>query len=160
RLIKEIVDDVIEGIMAHGIAQVANGCMVTMILLQGVVNTFGVFLARIVAFGASQLVRSEMATIVHFISVIVFQLLFSVLGSIVVFGYSRHREFHADRGGAVLAGKDKMKHALESLKNYVDRAMLNTEDDANSTMKINNKPSLSKLFSTHPDLHERIDRLS
>src|SRR5690625_5848856 len=84
-----------------------------MTLLQGVVNTFVVFLARIVAFGASQLVRSEMAPIVHFISVIVFQLLFSVLGSIVVFGYSRHREFHADRGGADLAGKDKMKHALE-----------------------------------------------
>lgn len=159
-LINEMDDDAIEGIIAHEIAHVANGDMVTMTLLQGVVNTFVVFLARIVAFGASQLVRSEMAPIVHFISVIVFQLLFSVLGSIVVFGYSRHREFHADRGGAGLAGKDKMKHALESLKNYVDRATLNTEDEAISTMKINNKPNFSKLFSTHPDLNERIDRLS
>src|SRR5690625_3232314 len=159
-LLNEMDDDAIEGVIAHEVAHITNGDMVTMTLLQGIVNTFVVFLARIVAFGASQLVRSEMAPIVHFISVIVFQLLFSVLGSIVVFGYSRHREFHADRGGADLAGKDKMKHALESLKNYVDRATLNTEDEAISTMKINNKPSFSKLFSTHPDLNERIDRLS
>src|SRR5699024_9222985 len=125
----------------------------------GVVNTFVVFLARIVAFGASQLVRSEMGPIVHFISVIVFQLLFSVLGSIVVFGYSRHREFHADRGGADLAGKDKLKHALESLKNYVDRATLNTGYEAITTMKINHIPFFLKLFSTHPAFNGSIDRL-
>src|SRR5699024_12237524 len=131
-----------------------------MTYIKDVVIIFVLFLALFVAIGASQLFRSKMTPILHFISVIVFQLLFSVLGSIVVFNYSRHREFHADRGGADLAGKDKMKHALESLKNYVDRATLNTEDEAISTMKINNKPSFSKLFSTHPDLNERIDRLS
>lgn len=159
-LLNEMDDDAVEGIIAHEVAHVANGDMVTMTLLQGVVNTFVVFLARIVAFGASQLVRSEMAPIVHFIAIIVFQLLFSVLGSIVVFGYSRHREFHADRGGADLAGKDKMKHALESLKRYADRATTDTEDTAIATMKINSKPKFSKIFSTHPDLDERINRLS
>ena len=159
-LLNEMDDDAVEGIIAHEIAHVANGDMVTMTLLQGVVNTFVVFLARIVAFGASQFVRSEMAPIVHFIAVIVFQVLFSILGSLVVFGYSRHREFHADRGGADLAGKDKMKHALESLKKYSDRATSDTEDAAIATMKINSKPKFSKLFSTHPDLDERINRLS
>lgn len=159
-LLNEMDDDAVEGIIAHEVAHVANGDMVTMTLLQGVVNTFVVFLARIVAFGASQLVRSEMAPIVHFIAIIVFQLLFSVLGSLVVFGYSRHREFHADRGGADLAGKDKMKHALESLKRYTDRATTDTEDTAIATMKINSKPKFSKIFSTHPDLDERINRLS
>src|SRR5699024_10352053 len=150
-LIKEMDDDAIQGINADEIVDVANGDMVTITLLECVVNTSAVLLVRIVQFGASQLERSVVPPLVHFISVDVFQLLISVLGSIVVVGYSRHREFHADRGGADLAGKDKMKHALERLKNYVDRATLNTEDEAISTMKINNKPSFSKLFSTHPD---------
>lgn len=159
-LLNEMDDDAIEGIIAHEVAHVANGDMVTMTLLQGVVNTFVVFLARIVAFGVSQFVRSEIAPIVHFIAIIVFQLLFSVLGSLVVFGYSRHREFHADRGGADLAGKDKMKHALQSLKRYTARATTDNEDTAIATMKINSKPKFSRLFSTHPDLDERINRLS
>src|SRR5690625_2446183 len=105
-LINEMDDDAIEGIIAHEIAHVANGDMVTMILLQGVVNTFVVLSERRVAFRASQLVSSVMPLIVHFISVIVYQLLFKVVGSIVVFDYTRHREFHAVRGGAYLAGKD------------------------------------------------------
>lgn len=159
-LLNEMDDAAVEGIVAHEVAHVANGDMVTMTLLQGVVNTFVVFLARIVAFGASQFVRSEIAPIVHFIAIIAFQILFSILGSLVVFAYSRHREFHADRGGADLAGKDKMKHALESLKKYADRATTDNEDTAIATMKINSKPKFSKIFSTHPDLDERINRLS
>src|SRR5699024_12867836 len=100
-------NDAVEGINAHEVAHIANGDMVTMTLLQGVVNTFVVFLARIVAFAVSQVVREEIAPIVHFLAIITFQILFSILGSLVVFAYSRHREFHADRGGADLAGKDK-----------------------------------------------------
>ena len=159
-LLNEMDDDAIEGIIAHEVAHIVNGDMVTMTLLQGVINTFVVFLARIVAFAASQLVRSEMAPIVHFIAIVVFQLLFSVLGSIVVFAYSRHREFHADKGGADLAGKDKMKHALESLKAYSSRATTDTQDTSIATMKISGKPKKSMIFSTHPDLDERINRLS
>lgn len=159
-LLNEMDDDAIEGVIAHEVAHIANGDMVTMTLLQGVVNTFVVFLARIVAFAVSRLVRSELAPIVHFIAVIVFQLVFSVLGSIVVYAYSRHREFHADKGAADIAGKDKMRHALEMLKNYTDRASSGEDQTAVATMKINSKKKRSMLFSTHPDIDERIRRLS
>ncbi|MFS0673364.1 protease HtpX [Ornithinibacillus sp. 179-J 7C1 HS] len=156
-LLQEMDDDAVEGVIAHEVAHIANGDMVTMTLLQGIVNTFVVFLSRIVAFVASRFVKEELAPIVHFIAIIVFQIVFSILGSIVVFAYSRHREYHADRGGADLAGKDKMRHALESLKAYTSR--IKGEDDTSiATLKINNKRK-SSLFSTHPDLDERIKRL-
>lgn len=148
----------VEGVIAHEVAHVANGDMVTMTLLQGVVNTFVVFFARIAAFIVARLVnRSELQAIVHFIAVIVFQILFSILGSIVVLAYSRYREFHADAGGADLAGKDKMIHALQSLKQQIGR--VDTEDTAIASLKINGKKGMSQLFSTHPDLNERIARL-
>ncbi|PAV31571.1 zinc metalloprotease HtpX [Virgibacillus profundi] len=156
-LLNEMDDDSIEGVIAHEIAHVANGDMVTMTLLQGVVNTFVVFLARIAAFIASRFVKEEMAPIVHFLAIIVFQIVFSILGSLVVFAYSRHREFHADRGGADLAGKDKMKHALEMLKAYSNRTRGN-EQTSISTLKINGKKK-SSIFSTHPDIDDRIRRL-
>lgn len=159
-LLNEMDDDAVEGVIAHEVAHVANGDMVTMTLLQGVVNTFVVFLARIVAYAVSQFVRSELAPIVHFLAIIIFQILFSILGSLVVFAYSRHREFHADRGGADLAGKDKMRHALESLRAYADRATVDGQDTAVATMKINGKKKATSIFSTHPDLEERIKRLA
>ncbi|MEN2467581.1 protease HtpX [Ornithinibacillus sp. JPR2-1] len=157
-LLQEMDDDAVEGVIAHEVAHIANGDMVTMTLLQGIVNTFVVFLSRIVAFAVSRFVKEELAPIVHFIAIIVFQIAFSILGSIVVFAYSRHREYHADRGGADLAGKDKMRHALESLKAYTSR--IKGEDDTSiATLKINNKRK-SSIFSTHPDLDERIKRLA
>lgn len=159
-LLNEMDDDAVEGVIAHEVAHVANGDMVTMTLLQGVVNTFVVFLAQIVAFAASRFVKEEMAPIVHFIAVIVFQIAFSILGSLVVYWYSRHREYHADRGGADLAGKDKMKHALVMLKAYSGRSIGRNKQAAIETLKINNKPKASMLFSTHPDIDERIRRLS
>lgn len=160
-LLEEMDKDAIEGVIAHEVAHVANGDMVTMTLLQGVVNTFVVFLSRIIAYVASIFVRDDLAPIVHFLAVIVFQLLFSILGSLVVFAYSRHREFHADRGGADLAGRDKMRHALESLRDYSERAAINPEaQTAVATMKINGVKKASQLFSTHPDINERIRRLS
>ncbi len=159
-LLNEMDDDAVEGVIAHEVAHIANGDMVTMTLLQGVVNTFVVFLSRIVAYIVSQFVRSEIAPIVHFIAILVFQILFSILGSIVVYAYSRHREFHADRGGADLAGRDKMRHALESLKAYTNRASAGEEDTAVATMKINGQKKFVALFSTHPDLDERIRRLA
>lgn len=160
-LIEEMDDDAIEGVIAHEVAHIANGDMVTMTLLQGIVNTFVVFLSRIIAYVASLFVRDDLAPIVHFMAVIILQLLFSILGSLVVFAYSRHREFHADRGGADLAGRDKMRHALISLKRYAERASANPEaQTAVATMKINGVKKASMLFSTHPDIDERIRRLS
>lgn len=157
-LLSEMDEDAIEGVIAHEVAHIANGDMVTMTLLQGVVNTFVVFLARIAAWVASRFVKEELAPIVHFIAVIVFQIAFSILGSLVVFAYSRHREFHADRGGADLAGRDKMTHALEMLKAYSNRVR-GGDNTAISTLKINGKRG-NLLFSTHPDLDERIKRLN
>ncbi|MBH9966319.1 protease HtpX [[Bacillus] enclensis] len=156
-LLREMDDDAVEGVIAHEVAHVANGDMVTMTLLQGVVNTFVVFLSRIAAWIASRFVKEEMAPIVHFIAVILFQIVFSILGSLVVFAYSRHREFHADRGGADLAGKDKMVHALRMLKDYSAR-MRGEDETAISTLKINGRRK-SAIFSTHPDLDDRINRL-
>ncbi|UTR12614.1 protease HtpX [Evansella sp. LMS18] len=161
-LLNSMDDDAVEGVIAHEVAHVANGDMVTMTLLQGVVNTFVVFFSRIAAILVSRLVRSEMQTVVRFAAIIIFQILFSILGSIVVMAFSRYREFHADRGGADLAGRDKMAHALRSLKRHVDRANVNndrTDDSAIATMKISGKGGVAKLFSSHPDLDERIARL-
>jgi heat shock protein HtpX len=156
-LLETMDDKAIEGVLAHEVAHIANGDMITMTLLQGVVNTFVVFLSRLFAFLASRFVRSELQGIVHFICVIVFQILFSILGSLVVMAYSRYREYHADAGGADLAGKDKMIHALRSLKQYVNR--VDNEQAAVSTLKISNKRSVISLFSSHPDLDDRIRRL-
>lgn len=155
-LINNMDEAAVDGVIAHEVAHVANGDMVTMTLLQGVVNTFVVFLSRIVAFAASRLVRSELQPIVHIVCIIVFQIVFSILGSIVVMAYSRYREFHADAGGAAFAGRDKMVHALQSLKSHVSR--IDTSQSSLSTLKINNKRK-SQLFSTHPNLDERIRRL-
>lgn len=160
-LLNTMDEHAVEGVIAHEVAHVANGDMVTMTLLQGVVNTFVVFFSRIVAIIVSRFVRSELQMVVQFVSIIVFQILFSILGSLVVSAYSRHREFHADQGGADLAGRDKMAHALRSLKSYSNRAKINdhTDDSAIQTMKINGKSKMITLFSSHPDLNERIARL-
>ncbi|MGX1194362.1 protease HtpX [Metabacillus sp. SLBN-84] len=155
-LLEEMDDAAVEGVLAHEVAHISNGDMVTMTLLQGIVNTFVVFLARIAAWIASRFVREDMAPIVHFIAVLVFQILFSILGSLVVFAFSRHREFHADKGGADLAGKDKMVHALRMLKGYTQR--VSSDQSSVASLKISGKRGLA-LFSTHPDLDERIRRL-
>lgn len=157
-LLETMDRDAIEGVIAHEVAHVANGDMVTMTLLQGVVNTFVVFLSRIAAWAVSRFAKEELAPIVHFIAVIVFQIAFSILGSIVVMAYSRYREFHADRGGADLAGKDKMVHALQSLKAYVQQANQGSESSL-ATLKISGGKKRMMLFSTHPDLDDRIQRL-
>jgi heat shock protein HtpX len=156
-MLEEMDASAIEGIIGHEVAHIANGDMVTMTLLQGVVNTFVVFLSRLAAWAASRFVKEELAPIVHIIAVIIFQIVFSILGSLVVLAFSRHREFHADRGGANLAGKDKMIHALQMLQGYTDR-MKNDKQTAISTFKISGKKRIP-LFSTHPDLGERIRRL-
>lgn len=159
-LLNEMDDDAVEGVIAHEIAHVSNGDMVTMTLLQGVVNTFVVFMARVVAFAVSRFVRDEIAPIVHFLAIIVFQILFSILGSLVVSAYSRWREYGADRGGGDIAGKDKMRHALEMLKAYSGRVK---DEEQNHTsvaaLKINGKQKAVSLFSSHPHIDERIRRL-
>ena len=157
-LLQRMDDEAIEGVLAHEVAHIANGDMVTMTLVQGVVNTFVVFLSRIVAYAASRMVKEEMAQIVHFVCIIVFQILFGILGSIAVMAFSRYREFHADGGGADLAGKDKMIRALQQLKQNIK--LVEPEQEAYQSLKISGgKGKLMKLLSSHPDLDERIRRL-
>ncbi len=124
-LLQKLDQDAVEGVLAHEVAHIANGGMVTMTLIQGVVNTFVVFLSRVAAFFVSRFVKEELANLVHFIAIIAFQILFGILGSIAVMAFSRHREYRADQGGADLAGKDKMIRALEQLKANVRMVQTN-----------------------------------
>ena len=163
-LLHQMDNRAVEGVLAHEIAHVANGDMVTMTLLQGVVNTFVMFFARIAAWGISNAVARNSdddrgpSHLIHMISVIVFEILFSLLGAIVVAAFSRWREFRADAGGARLAGREKMVHALQSLKNTM--AIAGDHQAAVATLKINGKASgFLALFSSHPDLDTRIEAL-
>lgn len=159
-LLARMDQQAVEGVIAHEMAHIANGDMVTMTLLQGIINTFVVFLSRIVAYVLSALVREELAGVVHFASIIVFQILLSILGSIAVMAFSRHREFAADQGGAQLAGRQKMIHALESLQSTVS-LVDNRGQEALQTFKISGKKrgGLAQLLATHPTLDDRIARL-
>ncbi|WP_019121264.1 protease HtpX [Brevibacillus massiliensis] len=157
-LLDRLDDSAIRGVIAHEVAHIANGDMVTMTLLQGVINTFVVFLSRLCALVASRFVREETAPLVHIIAVIVFDILFSILGSIVVMAYSRYREYRADAGGARLAGREQMIHALRSLQHTVH--LIDTDQQSVAALKINGKRSgFLGLFASHPDLDDRIRRL-
>jgi heat shock protein HtpX len=156
-LLDSLDPDAVDAILAHEVAHIANGDMVTMTLLQGIVNTFVVFLSRICAYIASRFVREEAAPIVNFIAAIVFDILFSILGSIVVMAFSRYREYHADAGGARLAGRDKMIHALQSLKHTT--GLIDTEQQSVAAFKISGNRGWLGLFASHPDLDDRIQRL-
>ncbi|HNW43776.1 MAG TPA: protease HtpX [Elusimicrobiales bacterium] len=152
--------DQIEGVLAHEISHVANGDMVTMTLVQGIINAFVMFLARVIAFFISSRGRdSESSAAPSYLLVMVLELALSALGMLVVSAFSRMREYRADAGGAALAGRQKMIGALEALSKmtgYVDL----TRRESYATLKISGKPSgFMSLFSTHPPLEERIERL-
>jgi len=160
-LLNKMSEDEVEGVLAHEVAHIANGDMVTMTLVQGVVNAFGMFLARIVAFAASQFVDEEKAPIVQMVSTIVLDILFSILGLFVVSYYSRQREYRADSGSAQLVGRNKMIAALKRLQQEFGRPNEGEpERSPVATLQISNKgSSLFKLLSTHPSLESRIERL-
>ena len=156
-----------DGVLAHEVAHIANGDMVTMTLIQGVVNAFAMFLARAIAFAVTQATsnRDEESSsagpsATYFIVQFVLEIVFMILGSIVVAWFSRWREFRADRGGASLAGREKMIAALEALRRNYEMVDPNAQP-AVATMKISSRGSgIFRLFSTHPPLEERIARLS
>jgi heat shock protein HtpX len=151
--------DEAEGVLGHEVAHVANGDMVTMTLVQGVVNAFVMFFARVIAWTVSQFVDERMRHWVHFGAVILFEIVFSILGMFVVAAFSRAREYRADAGGATLAGRANMIAGLRKLK----RTLELTDDSQPSlaTMKISSGKSggLMAWLSTHPDLDDRIRRL-
>jgi heat shock protein HtpX len=149
----------VEGVLAHEVAHIANGDMVTMTLVQGVVNAFVMFFARIIGWAASQLVDEDKRGIVNFVSVIVFEILLSFLGMIVVAAFSRHREYRADAGAANLAGKEKMISALKCLQRHSERPSDAPASLAAFQISSGNRSGLMALLSTHPPLDQRIAKL-
>jgi heat shock protein HtpX len=159
----------VEGVLGHEIAHVANGDMVTMTLIQGVINAFVMFLSRVLAFAISQALskRDDRSGggggMFTFLLVMLFQVVFGILGSMVVAAFSRWREFHADAGGASLAGRQNMIGALQALKQLNDPQVLAAEAQhapGFQAFKISSAPGgMMALFATHPPLEERIARL-
>lgn len=163
-LLHSMNDEEVDGVIAHEVAHIANGDMVTMTLVQGVVNAFAMFLSRIAAWAISQGVREEMRGTVNLVTTIALDFLLSFLGSIGVAAFSRHREFKADADGARLAGRGKMIAALEALRrNAALRGRGHQhEDTPEAIAAFQISPTRNKvmaLFSTHPPLEVRIDRL-
>lgn len=162
-LLRSMTKEEIEGVLGHEIAHVANGDMVTMTLIQGVINAFVMFLARIIAFAISQRGRNDDGPSFgsNWLVVMLLEMILSPLGFLVVAWFSRHREFRADAGGAEYAGRGKMVGALQALQNTFGRVETNDpRSEKLATFKISGRPSkFAALFSTHPPLPERIARL-
>lgn len=168
-LLNRMRTEEVEGVLGHEVSHIANGDMVTMTLLQGVVNAFAMFLSRVIAFAIAQAMRGDrddrdrsfaspfLASLVQMVLEIVFML----LGSLVIAAFSRYREFRADAGGASLAGRHKMIQALEALRRTFESVEpAGAQPQSFQAMKISNRPGgLMALFSSHPPLEERIARL-
>lgn len=157
----------IEGVLGHEIAHIVNGDMVTLTLIQGIVNAFVMFLARVLAFVVTGLGRNRESNapaspVSYMLFVFLFEMIFMVLGSMVVAFFSRYREYRADKGGAELAGKSNMIAALEALKKLQMVRDQAAEKPAFAAMKINTPPKSTflMLFATHPPLEKRIERLT
>ncbi|MFH2004984.1 MAG: protease HtpX [bacterium] len=148
----------VEGVLGHEIAHIANGDMVTMTLLQGVINAFVMFFARIIAWAVRLALDEDYAWIVSFLVYILMTILLSILGSLVLAWFSRKREFIADSGGAEIAGRDKMIAALRALQSSVELVDAKSSPTMNA-MKISGKSRILAAFSTHPPLEKRIARL-
>ena len=151
--------DEVEAVIGHEIAHVANGDMITMGLLQGVLNTFVIFLSRLGGFIVDRVILKNQRGhgIGYFITTIVFQILLSILASIITMWFSRRREFRADEGGAQLAGKSKMIRALKRLSQVSEPLDLEGEFAAFGIS--GRRTGLSALFLSHPPLEQRIRHL-
>jgi heat shock protein HtpX len=165
-LLERMNQNEVEAVLGHEISHVANGDMVTLTLIQGVVNTFVIFLSRILGdlvdrtlFGRGQSEEEEGQAQgsgpAYFILVIVFQLVLGFLANLIVLWFSRQREYRADRGGATLSGRENMIAALERLK----AAHEPLPQQFASFGIAGDKSKLTKLFMSHPPLDERIAAL-
>jgi heat shock protein HtpX len=163
-LLQQMNSDEVEGVLAHEVAHVANGDMVTMALVQGVVNAFVMFFARIAAFALQNALSGDREDDrpvntgwAYHISVMVFEIAFSFLGMFVVAYFSRIREYRADKGGAQYAGKHKMVAALKRLQQKLD--YVDDSQEGMATLKISSKKNVMNFLSTHPSLEDRIAAL-
>lgn len=159
-LLQRMNDREVSGVLSHEVAHIANGDMVTMTLLQGVINVFAMFIARLAAHAISSNFRDGARTAVYFVTLIGLQLALSFAGMFVVAAFSRYREYRADAGGAALGGRGDMIAALRALSGHVD--LVQSEGhDAVASMKISagRVRGLAALLTTHPPLEDRIRRL-
>lgn len=148
----------VRGVLGHEIAHVANGDMITMTLLQGVVNTFVIFFARIAGHFVDRIIlkNEDGHGIGYYVASFIFEILFGILAMTITMKYSRYREFHADNGGAKLAGKENMVAALEKLQKMSPGHL---PDSMAAFGIFGVKSKIGKLFSSHPDIEDRIERL-
>ena len=159
-LLDMMTKDEAEAVIGHEISHIANGDMVTLTLIQGVVNTFVLFFSRIIGYTVDKVIfKTRQGTgPAFFITMIISELLLGVLASIVVMWFSRQREYRADFGGGQLAGKQKMIAALQRLKAQYESSAL---PKSLAALGISGEQGigLKELFSTHPSLDDRIARL-
>ena len=156
-LLQSMRREEVEGVLAHEVTHIQNGDMVTMTLIQGVVNAFVMFFSRIIANIVRQMVDEKMAYLATMVTTIVLDIAFGAVGMMVVAWFSRAREFRADAGGAALAGRGNMIAALQRLA--ANKELVDTRQPALATMKISGKKGWTAAFSTHPPLEERIAAL-
>jgi heat shock protein HtpX len=160
-LLHSMSKDEAEAVLGHEISHVANGDMVTLALIQGVVNTFVVFFSKIIGILVDRvLLKNDPRNgpgIGAFVAEIAAQIVLGILASMIVMWFSRQREFRADAGGANLAGRQKMIAALEKLK--VNHELQAAMPQNMSAMAISSGGGFSRLFMTHPPLDERIAAL-
>ncbi len=157
-LMNNMTQDEAEAVLGHEVSHIANGDMVTLTLIQGVVNTFVFFLSRVIGFVVDRMVfkveRGQGPA--FFIVSLIAQVVLGILANMIVMWFSRYREFHADAGGASLAGKRKMIAALERLKLNQEESSL---PKSVAAFGISGDSAFSRLFMTHPPLDERIEAL-
>ena len=156
-LLRQMNSDEVEAVVGHEISHVANGDMVTMALMQGVVNTFVYFFASVIGYVVDRAVfKTERGYgPAYYVVQMISQIALSILASMLVMWFSRHREFHADAGGARLAGKEKMIGALQALQRAHEPSQLPGELAAFGI----NGGGVQRLFMSHPSLEERIAAL-
>ena len=156
-LLESMSQDELEGVLAHEIAHIANGDMVTMTLVQGVINAFVMFLARVIAFALSQSSGRDSRRSTDMMTVMALEIGFGFLGMIVVAWFSRLREFRADAGSARLGGREKMIAALQALQRRFEPS---DAQESYATLKIaGGRSGFMTLISTHPPLADRIKAL-
>ncbi len=161
-LLAKFSKEEIEGVLAHEMSHVASGDMLTMALMQGVLNTFVVFISRVLAYLVESAIGKDSEGInylVYWIASIVFEIIFGILAGLILSAFSRRREFSADAGGASFAGKSKMIAALKRLQTCAQQVDTSKKQASFATLKIADKPSHLRWWSTHPSLETRIERL-
>ena len=160
-LLRSMRRDEVRAVLGHEIGHVANGDMVTLTLLQGILNTFVLFFSRIVGFIVDRVVlRNERGFgLGYFVVTIAAQIVFGILASAIVMWYSRRREFRADAAGARLAGRGSMINALESLKRGYGRGQSMPESMAAFGISASARSGIRRMFSSHPPIDARIQAL-